>query len=269
MQAHTVLKSVVGKYADEYVLCLGGTPGSVPSVARGQVFLALIPPYVPSRPLQGMVLRMLSQLWISSLGIKGTRDVNFLVLIRIFIISGEVFGRSTLQTRKNARIQTYVLFCNVFLCYTLTILCSLNHHSPQPPGLLRYLYSTTHVIGLLMYKSRATFYETVVISHQTPLNLGSGKMNAQWNQFSVTPICYGDLTSLPRDLDRVRSRLRCKPCIRNEMDTSTRIHNTGSRQQQRINLQNYFCETAWQRFGNQKEREQRQVRRNYQQCEFI
>lgn len=34
MQAHTVLRSVVNKYADEPVLVLGGRPGDVPRVAE-------------------------------------------------------------------------------------------------------------------------------------------------------------------------------------------------------------------------------------------
>lgn len=34
MQAHTVLKTVVGQYADKPVLVLGGRPGAVPAVAK-------------------------------------------------------------------------------------------------------------------------------------------------------------------------------------------------------------------------------------------
>ena len=41
MQAHTILKSVVAKYADAHVLCLGGTPGKVPGVAEEFVVLGL------------------------------------------------------------------------------------------------------------------------------------------------------------------------------------------------------------------------------------
>ena len=41
MQAHTVLRSVVNKYADEPVLVLGGRPGDVPRVAEEWVNLKI------------------------------------------------------------------------------------------------------------------------------------------------------------------------------------------------------------------------------------